>query len=63
MLLGWLHFAEQEGADDDDEGDSVGDGVDASASPVAFGAISNSECVKRGMLLYRYCVVIGLDSL
>ena len=40
MLLAWLHFAEQEGADD--EGDGFGDGVGASASPVAFGAISNS---------------------
>ena len=59
MLLGWLHFAELE--NEDDEGDSVGDG--ASASPVALGAISNSEYVMQGMLLYRYYVVIGLDSL
>lgn len=58
MLLAWLHFAEQEGADDE------GDGVDASASPVAFGAISNSEYVVQGLLLH-HCyvhVVIGLDD-
>ena len=59
MLLAWLHFAEQEGADDDDEGD----GVDASASPVAFGAISDSEYVVQGVLLHHCYVVIGLDSL
>ena len=39
LLLFWLHFAEHE--DVDDEGDGFGVGV--SASPVAFGAISNSE--------------------